>query len=434
MQNRFQKFFSKIIKTPGVPDENTRVDFRSQDFIPFGLDNLFPQGLAVLNRRSPTHRGIINKKTEFTIADGYVADEENTELTDYIKSVNSKQQSLDEVTERLQLDFESFGNAYMEIVIPAGDPDRINLFHKDSTTVRKRRPGRGAIHGGDKVPKEQAAMILHPEWARYDGTKAFAKVLPVYPNFIEDEEGNKRSIWHWSSYEPMYVHYGLPRWVAAMDAAGIAWKTNRWNISRLDNSFQTSGILLVDGQMSEPDIETLQKDIKDNLVGYENIGNLLLVVKPLGGEGTKYTPISEANEGDWIELHSQSSQDLISAHGWYRSLSGLSEPGQLGNTQQIRNEYSLALPAIKKRQRLFTSVYQLLLGRTTQVDGESLRILNIAPISVLDLIDPNFFVKKGEGRKLAGLEVDKEDKRNEEFIKNGKDASNKPTDNPDGSN
>ena len=426
---------SRIIKTPGVPDETTRVDFRSEDFIPFGSDNLFPQGLAVLNRRSPTHRGIINKKTEFTIADGYTADEANLALNEYIKSVNSKEQSLDDVTENLILDFESFGNAYMEIVIPAGDRDRVNFFHKDSITIRKRRPGIGAIHGGDMVPKEQAALILHPEWSRYDGTKQFAKVLPIFPNFLEDAEGNKRSIWHWKSYEPMYVHYGLPRWVAAMDAAGIAWKTNRWNISRLDNSFQTSGILLVDGQMGEEDVEQLQTDIKENLVGYENIGNMLLIVKPLGGEGTKYTPVTQNNEGDWITLHSQSSQDLITAHSWYRSLAGLGEPGQLGNTQQIRNEYSLALPSIKKQQRKFTSVYQLLLDRLTPVGGESLRILNSSPISILDLLDPNFFIKKGEARKLAGQEVDEKDKRNEEFIKNGKEnGSNRATNNSDGGN
>jgi len=47
----------------------------------------------------------------------------------------------------------------------------------------------------------------------------------------------------------MFEHYGLPSYIAGMNVSAIAYKTDRWNISRLDNSFQLSGVMVLDGEV-----------------------------------------------------------------------------------------------------------------------------------------------------------------------------------------
>ena len=44
----------------------------------------------------------------------------------------------------------------------------------------------------------------------------------------------------------MFEHYGVPPYIAGFSVSAIAWKTDRWNISRLDNSFQLSGVMMLD--------------------------------------------------------------------------------------------------------------------------------------------------------------------------------------------
>ena len=50
---------------------------------------------------------------------------------------------------------------------------------------------------------------------------------------------------HYKDYEPTFEHYGVPPYIAGFNVSAIAYKTDKWNISRLDNSFQLSGVTTV---------------------------------------------------------------------------------------------------------------------------------------------------------------------------------------------
>ena len=47
----------------------------------------------------------------------------------------------------------------------------------------------------------------------------------------------------------MFEHYGVPPTIAGFSVSAIAWKTDRWNIPRLDNSFQLSGVMMLDSSV-----------------------------------------------------------------------------------------------------------------------------------------------------------------------------------------
>lgn len=119
-----------------VPPSITEVkDLKSlnNDWVPFGDDNLFPQYLAELKRKSSTHRSVLAQKTVFTSGAKFVC--ENESLREFIEDVNADKESLRDVFKKLADDYYTFGNAYMECVIYDGG---VNLYHLDTTTVRMR--------------------------------------------------------------------------------------------------------------------------------------------------------------------------------------------------------------------------------------------------------------------------------------------------------
>ena len=397
------------LTVPDMPIENTEIDYELKDWYLFGTDNLFPQALAALNRRSPTHRGIINFKTIYIAGDKFFT--EDKKLEKYLKLVNNENESLKKVYKKLVLDKQGQGNAYLELVKDTKG-SFLNLFHKDATKCRVKREGK--------------AILLHPKWSDVEGNMDKLVEIPLYPEFKRIKGSkNLHSIFHFKEYEPEFQHYGLAGWIAGMDAAAIGYKTNKWNISRLNNEFQTSGILVVSGNMGKKDAETLKDKIKEAFTDEGNQGKLFIIIKEMGGEETKYTPINENREAHWLKLHKQSEQDLLVAHNWFPSLSGFHAAGQLGNVEQIRNEYQIALnTVITDEQDFFLETFKLIFEKELKLNCEDLAIINKPPFNLLDTLDMNLITRIWEARKMAGYEYDEKDKEQQKYITTERNATN----------
>jgi hypothetical protein len=379
-------FSSKVINTTSASTikEPSRVDYNSRDYIRFGDDNLFPQGLAILNRRSATHRSILNNKVIYTLGRGFIT-EGNEQLETFIKSVNNRRESLRKVLKKVINDWYSFGNAYLEVVKMPNNGG-VMFFHKDAAL--------GRIH------KQRKHVIFHPDWSQYEGKRHFAKALPLYPNF-ERIEGFERSVFHFKQYEPEFIDYGIPDWIAALDAAAIGYKTNRWNLSRLENSFQVSGVLEIVGDMSAEDAKKVKEDLADEFSGEENVGKILAITKQFGeqGSGTRFTPLIQTSDGEWINLHEQSNSDLIVAHNWFRSLSGINDSTGF-DTKRIRNEYQVAKNTIiGENQDAILSEIIFLINEHSGINADTLKFRNESPVNLIDLIDVNSIITVDEARE-----------------------------------
>lgn len=395
------KVHNVVSNVPDIPTPTTRRVFNDQrKWHKFGTDNLFPQAVALLTRRSPVHRGIIKYKTIYTVGKGFSYDEANQSLSDMVMMANNKNETLRDVAKKLIQDRYTFGNAYLEIMTDARG-SFVSLSHIDATKVR--------------LSKENKSVLIASNWEDIRGNSNTIKEIPLYPESVDDE-GVLRSVWHFKEYEPEFVNYGVPTWIAALDAVAIGYKTNKWNLSRLDNSFQTSGVLLVDGNMSAEDAAELQNDFAENMTGEGNQGKVLMIVKQMGkSEGTQFVPINSNNEGDWMDLHQQSSDDLVIAHNWFRSLAGIADNTGF-DTKRILNEYDIAVgTVIEEEQSTILSAFNMILDRFG-IDASSLDFINKPPVSIATMIDVNKIVTKGEARQALGLTVDEDDIDMDNFI------------------
>jgi hypothetical protein len=365
----------------------------------FGQDNLFPQAVAILNRKSTVHRGILKSKSRFIGGNNFTCDEKNKQLTWWIEHCNASNENLKAVNHRLVYDKKSQGNAYLEIVTNS-KRSFVNIYQQDATKCR--------------LSYDKKEIILHHNWSNYLGEKADEKRLPIFPEFKEIN-GYQRSIIHIKEYEPEFENYGLMDWVAGLNVSAIAYKTDKWNISRLDNSFNTSGVLVVSGEFKDDkDYEDFKTEFKKEFTGEGNTGKILLMAEKPGADpdlGTRYTPIQQGGEGDWLQLHNQSTSDLVIAHNWFRSLSGIADNTGF-DTQRILNEYEIALnTVIIDEQEIFLGWYKKILEMIAGIDASTLSIVNKPPAT-----SKPAYMFIWEARKADGLEYDENDEVQQGFL------------------
>ena len=368
----------------------------SDRFWRWGDDNLFPAALALMSRRSTTHRRIINDKADYISGKGVVCDENEPLLGAFAARVNGRGETMRQVLNRLAFDKALFGNAFLEVVT---DERRtfLSLYHQDASRCR--------------VARDSQHVLLHHDWAAFN--PAEARVLPLWPLTERQEDGTVRSMVHYKDYEPMFEHYGVPPYIAGFNVSAIAYKTDRWNISRLDNSFQLSGVLLLDSAVdNEAEAEKIMRLAEQKFAG--NPGQVMFVIRD-GDENLKdnsrFIPISSQNEGDWQALHQQAVSDIVVAHSWFRTLSGLDYGGGF-NADRILHEYEVALnTVILGEQAELLEPIREAIAAVLGEDASSLEIVNRPPTRSKPI-----YMKVWEARKADGLDYDPEDERQQAFL------------------
>ena len=361
----------------------------------WGDDNLFPAALALMARRSTTHRRIINDKADYISGKGFICDEaRQPALAAFVQRVNGSGESLRQILNKLAFDKSLFGNAFLEVVTDARH-SFLSLYHQDASRCR--------------VARDSGHILLHHDWAAFKPDEA--KSLPLYPNFEAQNDGTLRAMIHYKDYEPMFEHYGIPTYIAGFGVSAIAYKTDRWNISRLDNSFQLSGVMMLDSSVdNEAEAERIVRMAERKFAG--NPGQVMFVIRDGGDDdNSRFIPITAQNEGDWQALHEQAVGDIVVAHSWFRTLSGLDYASGF-NAERILHEYEVALnTVILAEQAELTEPIRAAITAILGLDTSSLQIVNRPPTRSKPI-----YMKVWEARKADGLDYDPEDPKQQAFL------------------
>jgi hypothetical protein len=360
----------------------------------WGDDNMLPYALSLLARRSVAHRRIINDKADYIAGKGMVCSDKIPLLRHISESANGSGETLRSVISRLALDSAMFGNAFLEVVT---DERRsfISLYHIDASKCR--------------IAQDSAHVVVSSDWQNFKSSEAVT--LALFPNFEPSEDGTLRAVVHYKSYEPMFSHYGVAPYIAGIDAAAILYKTDRWNISRIDNSFQLSGVMMLDSVVdNEAAAERVVRLAEEKFAG--NPGQVLFVLRDHNeGDNSRFIPIDTTSDGDWQRLHTQAESDLVVAHSWFRSLSGLDYTTGF-SADRILHEYEIALNTVIRPEQMrilepIRHAIELVLG----IDASSLDIINQAPTRSKPI-----YMRVWEARKADGLSYDENDPEQQLFL------------------
>ena len=366
----------------------------SDKFWRWGDDNMMPYALSLMSRRSTTHRRIINDKADYIAGKGFSYDEGEPLLSALVQRVNGEGESLREIISRLAFDKALMGNAFLEIVTDANH-SFLSLYHQDASRCR--------------IMRDSQHVMMHHDWSAFNPSEA--RQLPLYPLFEEQADGSLRSMVHYKEYEPMFSHYGVPKYIAGMGVSAIAYKTDCWNISRLDNSFQLSGVMMLDASAeNEAEAERIVRAAESKFAG--NPGQVMFVIREgAENDNSRFIPIESQNEGDWSKLHDQATGDIVIAHSWFRSLSGLDYSSGF-SAERILHEYEVALnTVILAEQEELMAPIKRIMREIVKIDASSLEIINRPPTRSKPI-----YMKVWEARKADGLEYDASDERQQCYL------------------
>lgn len=366
----------------------------SKDFWRWGTDNNMPEALALLSRRSTAHRRIINDKADYISGKGFNYDMSEPMLSSVVKRANGEGESLRQILNKLAFDKSLFGNAFLEVVTDENHTF-LSLYHQDATHCR--------------IAKDSQHILIHHDWRHFNAKEAIS--LPLYPKFEKQTDGSLRAIIHYKDYEPMFDHYGVPQYIAGMNVSAIAYKTDRWNIARLDNSFQLSGVMMIDNAVdSESQAAELARMAEQRFAGKP--GQVMFIIRDESSDdNSRFIPIESQNDGDWKDLHDQATSDIVVAHSWFRSLSGLDYLSGF-SAERILHEYEVALnTVILGEQSEIMEPIMHAISKILQIDCSSLEIINRPPTR-----SKPAYMRVWEARKADGLEYDENDERQQLFL------------------
>ena len=360
-----------ITEPKNIKDVNTK-------WIPFGNDNLFPQYLAELKRKSSTQRSVLAQKTVFTSGAKFVCRDES--LREFIKDVNSDKESLRDVFKKLADDYYTFGNAYMECVKYDGG---VNLYHIDATTVR--------------VAKSKKEIYVNSDWCKYWNQEDKMSRIPIYPRVAHN-----KFVMHFKDYEPTFNYYGLPDYVAALEHIAVDYEIGKWNHTKFLNGFQPSAIVEINGDMGEEEAQKMVTEAQKKFVGEGNNGKILFIVKNGDTAPANVQIIKDDQDGSWLDLQQITDQNIITANRWQPSLSGIVSSGKMNNTgSEIRIAYDLVMTTvIRDTSELLLNGIRTVLYNEMGYDPKDITIHYEPPISYANDVDIREILTINEQRRL----------------------------------
>ena len=375
--NTFEFGVFNLSVPPSISEPKNLTNVNTK-WIPFGDDNLFPQYLAELKRKSATHRSVLAQKTVFTSGAKFVCNNESLER--FIEDVNADHESLRDVFKKLADDYYTFGNAYMECVMYDGG---VNIYHLDATTVR--------------MSKTKKEVYVNPDWCRYWNNEEKIYRLPIYPRVAHN-----KFVIHFKDYEPTFQFYGLPDYVAALEHICVDFEIGKWNHTKFMNGFQPSAIVEISGDMGEEEAQTMVREAQKKFVGEGNNGKILFIVKNGDDSPANVQIIKDDQEGSWLDLQQITDQNIITANRWQPSLSGIVSSGKMNNTgSEIRIAYDLVMTTvIRDTSELLLNGIRTVLYKEMGYDPKDLTIHYEPPISYANDVDIREIMTINEQRML----------------------------------
>ena len=161
---------------------------------------------------------------------------------------------------------------------------------------------------------------------------------------------------------------------------------------------------------NEADAERIVRAAERRFAGEP--GQVMFVIREgSDADNSRFIPMEARNEGDWSQLHDQATSDIVIAHSWFRSLSGLDYSAGF-SAERILHEYEVALnTVILAEQEELLAPIKRILNEVAGIDPSSLEIVNRPPTRSKPI-----YMKVWEARKADGLEYDPDDERQQPYL------------------
>ena len=285
-------------------------EVRGRDYIEYGTEdwrNLYPQFLIDLYYNSSTHAAIINATAEMIAGEDLIAEEEDTNLENYVKlkkflrHANSNE-SLHQVIKKVAFDFKLQGAYALHIVWNRERTEIAEVYHVPVERVRAGRP--------NEMGKVDTYFIS-ADW----GNTRTNKPYPIAAFNVNDRTSGSQLLYT-GAYSPNMDCYHTPDYLAANNWCLVDQKVAEFHLNNIENGFSGSYFVsFANGIPTQEERRQIEQSLVEKFTGASNSGKFILTFSDDKTRTPEITPISVSDaDKQYLALQELLVQNILTGH------------------------------------------------------------------------------------------------------------------------
>jgi hypothetical protein len=316
---------------------------KGSGYIEFGERNDYPAYLLSLYNKSAKHNAIVRGKVNYIIGNGWATKEADPAADAFIKKVNSFNESLNDLTRKVDIDIEVFGGAYLEVIWSEFGGQLTDINHIDYTKIRSN--------------KDNTSFWYKSDWA---DRKEKEEILPAFSTTVRQG----KQILYIKEYRPGLQTYALPGYMGALNFIESDIEVSKHVLGNAQTGFSASKLItLPNGEPTPDEKRNIEKRFENRFTGSDGKKFILSFVqnadrKPI----VEDLGASDLTKEDFSRVDTMIQQNIFAGHQITTpSLFGISEPGKLGTRSEMRDGYEIFKNTyVNDKQQFLEGVFNML--------------------------------------------------------------------------
>lgn len=295
-----------------VKFENQKVpefkQVRGKDWVYWGEKNDYPDYLIDLYMRSSTHNAIVTGKVNYIIGNGWKANKigstVNNEaiLNAFINNINPEQ-TLNELSESVFLDFEIFNGIALEVIWNKSGRD-FDLHHIPFNKIRTNEKQDKYYYSRDWLNSQQSEEKTGlKEYLPFDPEVKKGSSIFIY-QITAPRKGKDPNV------------YSMPEYIGSTQAIETDLECSNYNLSEIKTGFSAGTILNFYNGIPESEAKkVIEKQIREKFSGTDRAGGIIINFADGKDRGSDVTSLS-GNDLDkrYVELKKDVRKEIFTGH------------------------------------------------------------------------------------------------------------------------
>jgi DNA-binding MarR family transcriptional regulator len=328
-------------------------EVKGKDYIFYGERNDYPNYLLRIYNNSAKHNAIVTGKVDYICGNGWTVKAEDemqkAKAFGIIDRVNSKEESLNEVTNKLVTDLTIFGGYYLQVIWTKATGEIAELYHVDYYKVR--------------TNAENSLFYVSDNWIKNDNVNPRPD-YETYPAFDPNNPTGSQ-ILYFKEYRAGVNTYSLPDYRGAISYIELDISIGEYHLNTINNGMFSSKLInLNGGKVSQEEEDRIERQFQNKFSGSKNAGKFMLAFNDSKENEPSIIDLSGTELDKHFDLLNLTVQtEIFSGHKITSPmLFGIKTEGQLGGRSEMREAYQLFQNTyVNAKQRAMEEVVNYLL-------------------------------------------------------------------------
>jgi hypothetical protein len=307
-------------------------EVKGKDYIYYGEKNDYPNYLLRIYNNSAKNNAIITGKVDYICGNGWTVKAEDemqkAKAFGLIDRINTKQESLNELTKKLVTDLSIFGGYYLQVIWTKGTGEIAELYHVDYYKVR--------------TNADNSEFYVSDNWIKNDSVNSRPD-FETYPAF-DPNNTTGTQILYFKEYRAGANTYSLPDYRGAISYIELDISIGEYHLNTINNGMFSSKLInLNGGKVSQEEEDRIERQFKDKFSGSKNAGKFMLAFNDSKENEPSIIDLSGTELDKHFDLLNKTvQQEIFTGHKVTSPmLFGVKTEGQLGGRSEMREASEL---------------------------------------------------------------------------------------------